>query len=908
MAKTFNRAPVQVNTPNSNDIKNYFFNHFNWKGVNTDKNFLTVDQETFADSKNVYVNGENILRSRPSIKRRKNIISNHDILDIWNINNVIVIFTNNLSDEEYPYKLYFYSGNEELDSINVKDNDFKFVVADNKIFIFSQSSSDKLYYFDLLTKRVFDSGVDSIYIPKTTFNAAGIKTEVEDKNVLTNKERSVYLYNSEVGIATEAYGKSLTTEIDGKKYSLVFDETARDTIVDVKTAVPEGYEVIVSDINTYMIYSPTHRSFSYSATGRTFTDKYYIDDDYGDILCKPKFSRNGRYIIVGTSKGIYFVQVVIDSSTGENLYPTLTDIRTLPNCDNINSNFMSVGFDFEDIDSFAIAGILEDGCHIYRFSNDELTEEIHYQDMFIVDVSYNSNFIHLVGKGMVAVAGYDKDDILTNRPEGVFVGKPVIIEWIGDTGNSLAYKPNYYRIITDIKCLASSILISTYVPGFAAEDGWLRYDVEKIDDQFGQSIIFSRKLQNHDIVYSPSAKLHRGGNKLLTEEGVMHFDDPDTNKLLISGYDVEPVAFTDYIYYTLDNKLYTSNIITNLEFEYISDGDYTIFHPDYISYLSSYYFAKGNILYISEYREEDDKFKWYIPEQNKHVFDKTINSIEPISTSEMGIFFDDEIWYSGKNEAAYTVIKSKLQNGVLNGSNVITSYDGSRLMFCTRRGFVGMTYQDFIASTDQVLSFLSDPIYSIMEEYCKTPTKLFQHNFWVLLYKEDSNKGFIFDTRNNSWWPVEWNHKPSTFIIIDDDITILSDSKLYKVDTSNEEYYDYDGSKNTIHWYVVSQKLHLSASNYYKHIVNMTLSSVIDSPNLLTYYLTVTNYRDNVNTPDAKIIRYKVHTIKTHVQRLNHPKVNEFQYRLETDMDSYVQMPLSISDLTVKYKITGQVR
>lgn len=46
MTKTFNRAPITVQTPSSSDIKQYFFNQYNWKGLNDDKNVLTVDQES----------------------------------------------------------------------------------------------------------------------------------------------------------------------------------------------------------------------------------------------------------------------------------------------------------------------------------------------------------------------------------------------------------------------------------------------------------------------------------------------------------------------------------------------------------------------------------------------------------------------------------------------------------------------------------------------------------------------------------------------------------------------------------------------------------------------------------------------------------------------------------------------
>lgn len=68
MARTFNRYPMSVNTPDKQDIKDYFFNQYNWKGICEDKNYLAVDQYTSADAKNVYVDNEGMLRSRPSLK------------------------------------------------------------------------------------------------------------------------------------------------------------------------------------------------------------------------------------------------------------------------------------------------------------------------------------------------------------------------------------------------------------------------------------------------------------------------------------------------------------------------------------------------------------------------------------------------------------------------------------------------------------------------------------------------------------------------------------------------------------------------------------------------------------------------------------------------------------------------
>ena len=68
MARTVNRQPFTVRTPSSNDVKDYFFNQVNWKGMNDNRNFLAVDQESFEECDNVYVDSEGLLRSRPSVR------------------------------------------------------------------------------------------------------------------------------------------------------------------------------------------------------------------------------------------------------------------------------------------------------------------------------------------------------------------------------------------------------------------------------------------------------------------------------------------------------------------------------------------------------------------------------------------------------------------------------------------------------------------------------------------------------------------------------------------------------------------------------------------------------------------------------------------------------------------------
>ena len=408
--------------------------------------------------------------------------------------------------------------------------------------------------------------------------------------------------------------------------------------------------------------------------------------------------------------------------------------------------------------------------------------------------------------------------------------------------------------------------------------------------------------------------LSKDGQKALYKDGIYFDADNKFLPLIVTSTNDMPIAFTDYIYYTNDQKrLLTSNTQRTFELEYAIDGDYSVPADFKWCQLSDFYFAVGNNLYISEYRENGNEFfAWYFPKYNVHEFDSKILNLLPISATEVAIFLKDSLWYVSKTDSAYTVNKSKLELNVTDGFDVISSPDGTLTMFCTDRGFVALSYQDFIASTEQSLTFLSDVIYDKIKEFVKNPVKLFKHDFWITLYQEGGKDGFIFDMRNNSWWPVSWNRLVDKVSNTNTGIMILSDGKQYHVDRDVYSYYDYDGGKSIIDWSITSQKLHLSAINNYKHLSNITFTSMLDASDTdepVTYNMDILNYRKFIDIGgDTKIVSYKVDILRTYVQRLNYPKVNEFQYTLSTDHENTKQLPLSLSSITLKYKITGQVR
>ena len=235
MTKTFNRAPITVSTPSNSDIKQYFFNQYNWKGLNDDKNILAVDQETFSDCNNVYVDEEGLLKSRPSLKiktitRKENgqeyTLSN--IVDAWSFEDVTVYQTN-VND---IYYLTFVNKNFENnvqvpleytdDGVTKYYKDVKLIVADRKIFVFSEHS---LSYYDI-SENIYADATDFIYVPVTNVIVDGVassSTEIESPNALTTSYITKYLYTSTDNIDFDNFvGKEITVEVDGTNYLVNF--------------------------------------------------------------------------------------------------------------------------------------------------------------------------------------------------------------------------------------------------------------------------------------------------------------------------------------------------------------------------------------------------------------------------------------------------------------------------------------------------------------------------------------------------------------------------------------------------------------------------------------------------------------------------------------------------------------
>ena len=79
---TIRRNPMSTNT---NSLSEQYMNFLEYKGLNTNKNYVSIDQETFTEVNNMYVNQENQLSTRPPEKIFV-INSEWKVVKVWKIN------------------------------------------------------------------------------------------------------------------------------------------------------------------------------------------------------------------------------------------------------------------------------------------------------------------------------------------------------------------------------------------------------------------------------------------------------------------------------------------------------------------------------------------------------------------------------------------------------------------------------------------------------------------------------------------------------------------------------------------------------------------------------------------------------------------------------------------------------
>jgi hypothetical protein len=363
-----------------------------------------------------------------------------------------------------------------------------------------------------------------------------------------------------------------------------------------------------------------------------------------------------------------------------------------------------------------------------------------------------------------------------------------------------------------------------------------------------------------------------------------------------------------------DVPLYRSGLNRVIELQAIVDGEQQDISSkfNHTATLNEHYFSVDNCLYITEYREENTNFKLYLPEISKQEFNSKILGLAPISDTLMAVFTKNDIWYVEHSEDGYRYYKARLKLTLSDDLDIATDSTGMNTLLCDRNGLITLSYQALMSTSEQGVNRLSSPISSRFDN--GKINKLLVFKNWVNCYDGETSNVYLFDIRNSSWWYFDFGipvHKMGVLMNKDwdNEICILSNGKLYKLNYDNEEYFDVvNGEKIDIEWFFKSQKLHLNAINYYKRISNITFYGVENTNIPVNVDLSIRNYRKLANEGKAENFEYDVDIIRTFVKRLNYIKVNEFEYELKADLNAYKQSALSLSNISIKYSIGNEVK
>ena len=338
----------------------------------------------------------------------------------------------------------------------------------------------------------------------------------------------------------------------------------------------------------------------------------------------------------------------------------------------------------------------------------------------------------------------------------------------------------------------------------------------------------------------------------------------------------------------------------------------TIVPSSYLVKNNVIFLAKNNKLMISSPKfDANGNLLLYFPKYNENVFNDVITGLHSLTDTEIAIFFKNSIWYVEITENGYIYHKTKLDLGLMQGSDVITSFDGKYTIFPSGRGLTYLSYQDFVSSTDQVATFLTDEIYETYRKFNNNDAiKLYKHAHFIFMYKENSDECFLLDGRNNSWWKWSFGHNIVKIFDKDDLPTLLLDNNdLYALNYSDEDYYDKHANNNlnAIHWKLESQKLYLGSIERTKYVKTMVLGTVTESKWPMSMKLECHNYRKKINDYDSETMMYDVDAIRTFVKKLNYTNCTYFQYELSNNdaIAVELQTPLSLCNISIKYKMGG---
>jgi len=910
VTRTVNRQVTQVPVKGT-DTR--FFNHLEWHGLNNNKNAMGIDQMTFEDCNNVYVNTNNVLASRPPIVQSNQFNSSYGtIVNTWVFGDIQIIQT----QESNNYFLEIVKDGASVQYNIPTQQNVKFVLVEERIFIFTAVS---FQYFDINAPLVLDA-TQFIYIPRTAVITGGVSSAPEQPNVLTTSTMVEYIWSNASSVNfISLIGQQVQVQlgIGGPIYNVTFQIGMERIFVTEFSTFP--WDMITMARDTGEFFVSYAGQFLYSATGLVFSTVLappVLND--GSTYARIKFANNGDSVLISSytrvaqynkSLNTWTIlldgQTTIDGSTpiimdadslamwaiivGNTLtymHPAITGIQTYATGDAYDATYGQINVAY-------IPNVTAGTTDMIIFNTSTSDTNQNASINYRVTVISNTGVINSVGSQGLQQYVTPMRSTNCNMVSKVSGGKYEI--WFTMLNQASGWIFAQYFVNNNLNGVVISNIVGTRLLGYAggAQQSANNETYALIATDY--SILSSTRLY---LYFPNNIASNRYNWRILLFPATPVFNKEDAIGVYTNG------------------KLYVTKSAT-VFIRQIQQGAANYMYFKYDIEFDNYFLTNDNTLYITDARRNDNgDFMWYIPDDRGiEKFNYPITNLHILSKNEVAIFFEREIWYatgqwitnplSGLQELFYSYVKSKLGIGLRDGSQVITSHDGKFIIFSAiQRGLVALSFQDFISSTEQSLMFMSDNVQSTYDVYNELPVKLYQYKFWFVAYQEGNKQCYVFDTRNSSWWKFTFKRNLKTLTTYLETPTILAEGILHNMLSTWTTYAD---DSTNIDWFIKSQLLHFNAINNYKHILNLTLNSVETDDTTFKFGLICRNLRQQMNERKIEVFEYDIDLLRTFIKKLNFAKVQEFQYIIKSQPAERAGQ-LALTDLTIKFGVKEKVR
>lgn len=996
MTKTVNRRPLSVTTDSDDLPQETYFNFAEFKGLNTNRNYVTIDQNSFSEVNNMYVNQNGELSTRPPLKRYNiatlGIDADEEIVHIYKVNSLLIYHVRN------PKSGYFvkfvYNGqqyNKAVPSeINILWLDDKYVIfAKNTLYAFNWDyDKDELVWYE---------AADIVYTPVTEVIYGGNSADfqaVESKNIFTTSEIIRYLFDRTVdtdqrGILGKTVDFELPDIVDDNgepvKFSIVwvlnndkvFVSKLGEVAADYMQASNHGTLLATIDtdltkcwysldgnvflqVNGPSNYFARHAAIRFMSDDSStlwwyFTDGsaqeksriYYANLPYennaASILWNTidfneiqgfevnSYSRSGStgYSTIFKVSNIpqYGVGTSSDSSRCVIYFPEIT--RTYENYSNGEKSYSETGTKSKGRTTGSLIITVYNGVpNLYIGNSEELdgnsanlckarlaSRDFTVFYLYYVDFMQTSGRItpevftlsdELVPYASIRLPngkGYTSVDFM--QTSGEFV---VTDRFVTDFKGTTKYTYDTYLNVDFEKHIAEAKV------GAICESGdiysVIKYGVFKMRDKFDASkhlpkytyagttadderINLNLELDDTTISMATVNSVASNNIRISASESIITDKYFRYNGLNISLLDI---GITTAIYLSDDgttfivqddnNLLWTNDFTGQVAVDLLNEGDIVYQLPTLVDNFVTGVISVANKVYWSSKREG----KIYFPEDDVVEFADEPTALVVFSQTVLGIFLENNVYelqYDSDNDL-YQLLPTKLQLGNRRNSDVLLNYDGQTIFVTTIKGLSSLNYQDFVQSTEQVYTYLTENIMDDYDKYRVGPIKLYQYKDWLFMYRQDTTILYVLDLRNASWW--KWTNFGNVQQIVFDgeEIESVVDGYLYYYDFKTDDFRDNIDAR--IDWKFVSQKMHFTYPNNYKHIRSLTVFNS-QEVNSLRYKMSFRNYRSLFNSEANDTVEYQV----------NREAEYNVLYGIKTEQEQHEGLMLNVKGTKSKY-------